>query len=52
MVLIRKSVEIKRKTRVRHKIRFYKKSLGERREPREEENQEKGRLVESCNHLI
>jgi len=51
-VLIRKSVEIKRKTRARHKIRFLK-SLGERRgEPREEENQEKGGLVESCNHLI
>jgi len=51
-VLSRKSVEIKRKARVRHKIRFCKNSLGERREPREEENQEKGGLVESCNHLI
>jgi len=39
-------VEIKRKARVRHKIRFYKKSLGERGE----ENQEKRELVESCNH--
>ena len=46
MVLSRKFVEIKRKTRVRHKLGFCKKSLGERGE----ENQEKGELVESCNH--
>jgi len=37
-VLIRKYVEIKRKTRARHKIRFYK-VFG-----REEKNQEKRRI--------
>jgi len=51
-VLIRKSVEIKRKARVRHKIRFIQSLWERRREPREEENQEKEGLVESCNHLI
>jgi len=36
-VLSRKSVEIKRKTRVRHKIRFYKKLLGEKRRTKRRE---------------
>ena len=46
MVLSRKSVEINRKARGRHKLGFLQKSLGERGE----ENQEKGEFVESCNH--
>jgi len=30
----------------------FEKSLGERREPRGEENQKKGEPVDSCDHLI
>ena len=52
-MLIRKSVEIKRKKQESDtKTRFLQSLWERRREPREEENQEKGGLVESCNYLI
>jgi len=42
-VLIRKSVAIKRKTRARHKIRFFTKSLGEKKRTKKRGESREGR---------
>ena len=47
MVLSRKSIEYIKKNKRQTQIRVLHKSLGERGE---EENQDKGEPVESCNH--